>query len=306
MATLSNPSRRHAFTLIELLVVISIIALLIGILLPALGAARNAARNSQCLSNIRSMAQAEFTFAADHNQHVQTSSSDTIWLPGSAPKWVQRYNDKFVGGTEAGRIKDWGSAIATYLGAGDAETFSDTEPRVSEIFICPNDPGQSDGDAGGPGYRIYNNITDSSLNQPISYGINADVTSIAGGSDGLWTSGQAINAAGGNVAEGNLDRVKNASSVMIYAEAGTRQPGGGSLIAQGDVLFYSADQALGGLGTFLEIAQTNSTSRKIPIEDNEGGDRHNNRVNMSFLDGHGSTTSEQEWGDVLVTPNGNQ
>lgn len=305
MARTDSTPRRHAFTLIELLVVISIIALLIGILLPALGAARNSARNAQCLSNIRGMGQSQFTFATDHNQHVQTSSSDTIWLPGAGPNWVQRYNDKFVGGTQAGRIKDWGSAIATYLGASDANAFSDADPKVSGTFVCPNDRGQSDGDPAGPGYRIFNNITDSSQNQPISYAINADVTSVIWNGSGRWTSGQIIDPAGGPVAEGNLDRVSNSSEVMIFAEGGTREPGGGQLIVQGDVLFYSAANALGGLGTFQEIADS-SEARKIPLEENENGDRHGDRVNMAFLDGHGSTTNDNDWDDVLVTPNGRQ
>jgi prepilin-type N-terminal cleavage/methylation domain-containing protein len=62
--------RRHggAFTLIELLVVVSIIALLIGILLPALGQARTAARTAQCLSNLRSIAQAAASYETDNRR----------------------------------------------------------------------------------------------------------------------------------------------------------------------------------------------------------------------------------------------
>jgi prepilin-type N-terminal cleavage/methylation domain-containing protein len=60
---------RRAFTLIELLVVISIIALLIAILLPALSQARETAVQAQCLSQIRSMAQATHMYQADEAQY---------------------------------------------------------------------------------------------------------------------------------------------------------------------------------------------------------------------------------------------
>ncbi len=60
---------RRAFTLIELLVVISIIALLIAILLPALSQARETAVQAQCMSQLRSMAQATHMYQADEAQY---------------------------------------------------------------------------------------------------------------------------------------------------------------------------------------------------------------------------------------------
>ncbi|MFW6336624.1 MAG: type II secretion system protein [Phycisphaeraceae bacterium] len=57
---------RHAFTLVELLVVISVIAVLVGILLPALGNARESAKAMQCLSNLRQIQVAHYSFMNDH------------------------------------------------------------------------------------------------------------------------------------------------------------------------------------------------------------------------------------------------
>ena len=57
----------RAFTLIELLVVISIIGVLIGLLLPALGAGRHVARAVQCMSNIRQIEVAHYSYMIANN-----------------------------------------------------------------------------------------------------------------------------------------------------------------------------------------------------------------------------------------------
>ena len=62
---LASPRRFRGFTLVELLVVISIIALLIGILLPALGRSREVAKTTICMSNLKQMGIAGYSYAAD-------------------------------------------------------------------------------------------------------------------------------------------------------------------------------------------------------------------------------------------------
>ncbi|MBY0310556.1 MAG: prepilin-type N-terminal cleavage/methylation domain-containing protein [Phycisphaerales bacterium] len=80
-----NSSIRRAFTLIELLLVVAIIALLISILLPAIGKARNSAQMSVCMSNMRQMVTASFTYGADAKDQIAALN----WTPGT-------YNDPNV------------------------------------------------------------------------------------------------------------------------------------------------------------------------------------------------------------------
>ncbi len=73
--------RQRGFTLIELLVVISIIALLIGLLLPALGAARHTARQAACLTNLRQLETAHWSYITDHDgQMLGTDHSGASWI----------------------------------------------------------------------------------------------------------------------------------------------------------------------------------------------------------------------------------
>ena len=69
---------QRAFTIIELLVVVSIIALLVGILLPAIGKAREQANLTRSQANLRQLAIAAQTYAAEFADRQYTSIDDTI------------------------------------------------------------------------------------------------------------------------------------------------------------------------------------------------------------------------------------
>jgi prepilin-type N-terminal cleavage/methylation domain-containing protein len=81
--------RSRAFTIVELLVVISIIALLVGILLPAISKARDSAKVTESLANLRNMASAHQSYAAEWNDRQFTLNRDDI---GAYPS-EQAYED---------------------------------------------------------------------------------------------------------------------------------------------------------------------------------------------------------------------
>lgn len=77
----SSP-KRSAFTLIELLVVIAIIAILASLMLPSLARAKEASRSALCLSNLRQIGVASFTYADDQNGHLPSFRNWLYTKPG--------------------------------------------------------------------------------------------------------------------------------------------------------------------------------------------------------------------------------
>jgi len=294
------------FTLIELLVVISIIALLIAILLPALGAARNAARTIQCLSNVRQMGIAAFTSSADYQNYIQTSTSDRTWGLGRPPVNA----DKYAYFSGSNRIKDWASALVPYMGGGAGDTFDSTDDKVSRAFVCPSDPNMSGAD---PGYKIWTNTSEPySNNKRISYGTNADVTTLRQPwlpipNEGIWStdpSNQQILVVGGPPVGGSLDQIRSASKTMLFADCGNQPWNGDSQpVDRNDVLMYTASTWVGGTepGTLGAIYESDWASVKMPLEKNNG-DRHNDTLNVAFADGHGANINESTGDQVYLSP----
>lgn len=64
------------FTLIELLIVVAIIAILAGMLLPVLGKAKDKAHSISCISNLKNMTLADFSYQGDYKEYFFPSQMD--------------------------------------------------------------------------------------------------------------------------------------------------------------------------------------------------------------------------------------
>ncbi|MEM9420324.1 MAG: type II secretion system protein [Planctomycetota bacterium] len=97
-----RPINRTGFTLIELLVVISIIALLVGLLLPALGKARQTAKAMACMSNMRQIETAHYSYIVDHDGDMIDAGLPHGVHSHSSPSFVEQLQYYWSNQTDTG------------------------------------------------------------------------------------------------------------------------------------------------------------------------------------------------------------
>jgi prepilin-type N-terminal cleavage/methylation domain-containing protein/prepilin-type processing-associated H-X9-DG protein len=312
-ARISRPAFcRPAFTLVELLVVIGIIALLISVLLPALNRARQAGNDLKCLSNIRQLTTAAMMHATEHDGYFPSSSDPGITAGSDPARRRYIYIENATGGTEPA---DWASSLIPYLGGKTGQSFVAAK-KQGEIFICPLDRWQ---DHPSPGYLFERRTVSPPREQyyrAISYGINADVTAVISRTTNpghsMFTSTNWINvrygptqlgqdARFGAGVGGKQSKIQKASAVLLFADCGVRpaspSPPSYALDSKDSLYYTSNSNPIDGtLATTFVSPMNNWLGHRVPL------DRHRNRINIGFADGHGETVRFADFKQVRLSP----
>ncbi len=238
--------KTKGFTLIELLVVISIIALLIGLLMPALSAAKDSANGMACKSNVRALSISAEAFEQDHG--VQVGSFSTNYTAAGGNHWYQE-------------LAEYAEDITR-----DLHCPATMQPEIIDsVGGAPNTPGEAK-----LAWGRNNAATQVKETNRGGYGMNNWLEPYtAKDSSGFFK------VRGGNRAiKGQLDTSASPSKVPFFIDATHSDIGwvkGTDKIPTDEAGNRNAPHGLTAFTGYVRRVSMN---------------RHNNGVNVLFLDGH--------------------
>ncbi len=113
----------RGFTLVELIFVMAIISLLITMLIPAIGLVKEAGRGIKCKANLRVLATAIGTYAANNGDHVPMASGGTMDSnsdpSNDVPRWGNHFTEDMGMPTEALNCPSISSTNLAWAGGTD-------------------------------------------------------------------------------------------------------------------------------------------------------------------------------------------